>query len=463
MQLREGDLNVLMALVVGTTATRARHSETCLSTVNGSVATCEYTPGAKSLVCSGGLNRKFSAGNFRVRALTLCFWPVSTFDPTMVLTLFPSLHEFTLTLSPVDRLEEDFPETPRLKVVNMSGLSLSRLSDTAFSRLKNLNVLDLRFNNLTEIHLDMLPDHSSLHVYLTGNPWSCSRDWTWLADDGGRTSSVASRVVDRDKLTCQGQPYREKPIPLVMALVKSMQAECPRQPPFNCSCTLDNVVWDTSRLYLVPIITVDCSGLGLTELPGVLPSNTTSLLVKENQISDLRPLVNNEHYRHVADIFLDDNLVESVAVLESSPWLFNFRVFSLRSNRLSQLPTYALDNALERNRHVVDIFLGNNPWQCDCLFTPSFQDFLVKYFTLVKDNDNVRCAFVDGDENSFVPIRDLSRSSICAPPSEYIIQPLDLLNGVLASLIILVVGKLGYDYWNFKKTGKVPWIVTKMP
>nr|CAD7617276.1 unnamed protein product [Timema genevievae] len=152
-----------------------------------------------------------------------------------------------------------------------------------------------------------------------------------------------------------------------------MQAECPRQPPFNCSCTLDNVVWDTSRLYLIPIITVDCSGLGLTELPGVLPSNTTSLLVKENQISDLRPLVNNEHYRHVADIFLDDNLVESVAVLEGSPWLFNFRVFSLRGNRLSQLPTYALDNALERNRHVVDIFLGNNPWQCDCLFTPSFQ------------------------------------------------------------------------------------------
>ncbi|CAG2066762.1 unnamed protein product, partial [Timema podura] len=32
------------------------------------------------------------------------------------------------------------------------------------------------------------------------------------------------------------------------------------------------------------------------------------------------------------------------------------------------------------------------------------QDFLVKYFTLVKDNDNVRCAFVDGDENSFVPV-----------------------------------------------------------
>jgi hypothetical protein len=60
-------------------------------------------------------------------------------------------------------------------------------------------------------------------------------------------------------------------------------------------------------------------------------------------------------------------------------------------------------------------------------------------------------------------IQALSRSSVCREPSEYLIQPLDLLNGILASLIILVIGKLMYDYWSFKKSGKLPWLVAKMP
>lgn len=60
-------------------------------------------------------------------------------------------------------------------------------------------------------------------------------------------------------------------------------------------------------------------------------------------------------------------------------------------------------------------------------------------------------------------IQALSRSAVCREPSEYFIQPLDLLNGILASLIVLVIGKLIYDYWSFKKTGKLPWLVSKMP
>ena len=63
----------------------------------------------------------------------------------------------------------------------------------------------------------------------------------------------------------------------------------------------------------------------------------------------------------------------------------------------------------------------------------------------------------------FPQIQALSRSAVCREPSEYFIQPLDLLNGILASLIVLVIGKLIYDYWSFKKTGKLPWLVAKMP
>ncbi|PSN36318.1 Protein singed wings 2 [Blattella germanica] len=91
------------------------------------------------------------------------------------------------------------------------------------------------------------------------------------------------------------------------------------------------------------------------------------------------------------------------------------------------------------------------------------KDFIIKYRQLVSDIDDVKCSSDSGDDNSLTQIQTLSRSSVCREPSEYLIRPLDLLNGILASLIVLVVGKLMYDYWSFKKTGKLPWIVAKMP
>jgi len=73
------------------------------------------------------------------------------------------------------------------------------------------------------------------------------------------------------------------------------------------------------------------------------------------------------------DMYLDDNHIHSIEALEGANWFLNFRVLSLRSNHLTQVPTYALDNALQRNRNAAVVHLGNNPWVCDCFFTPSFQ------------------------------------------------------------------------------------------
>lgn len=38
-----------------------------------------------------------------------------------------------------------------------------------------------------------------------------------------------------------------------------------------------------------------------------------------------------------------------------------------------KVPTYALDNAFQRNRNIVQLYLGANPWRCNCLFAPAFQ------------------------------------------------------------------------------------------
>lgn len=45
---------------------------------------------------------------------------------------------------------------------------------------------------------------------------------------------------------------------------------------------------------------------------------------------------------------------------------------------------------------------------------------------------------------------------------EALIDVLDILSIAMALIIVLVVGKVYYDYWRFKTTGALPWIVRKM-
>lgn len=44
-----------------------------------------------------------------------------------------------------------------------------------------------------------------------------------------------------------------------------------------------------------------------------------------------------------------------------------------------------MDNALEVNPNMpnaIMLYLGNNPWRCDCIFTPGFQVIARQKFTL---------------------------------------------------------------------------------
>jgi hypothetical protein len=112
------------------------------------------------------------------------------------------------------------------------------------------------------------------------------------------------------------------------------------------------------------------------------------------------------------------------------------------------------------------------------------QDLLAQYQAVIKDAGEVKCAAREGDENSheqvrkfysfkfmpglfnvtniFLQIRQLSRSLLCQEPKVGL-SGLDILNVALALSIILVLGKLAYDYWSFKTSGRIPWLVAKMP
>ena len=62
-------------------------------------------------------------------------------------------------------------------------------------------------------------------------------------------------------------------------------------------------------------------------------------------------------------------------------------------------------------------------------------------------------------------IDQLNPEVLCPPEStgeleEFFLQLLCLL---FAFLIVLILAKLGYDYWNYRTKGQLPWLVLRMP
>lgn len=82
----------------------------------------------------------------------------------------------------------------------------------------------------------------------------------------------------------------------------------------------------------------------------------------------------------------------------------------------------------------------------------------------IKDANDIQCVKkIDNSEITACSVLALKRSDVCIQPNEYTIQPIDMLNGVLATLIIFIIFKLSYDFYVYRAYGRLPWIVTKMP
>ena len=75
---------------------------------------------------------------------------------------------------------------------------------------------------------------------------------------------------------------------------------------------------------------------------------------------------------------------------------------------------------------------------------------------------NVTCGPEEGI-NAGVKIGEVEVNSVCSDPDEYKVNLMDVLNVILALLTLLTIGKLLYDYYAYKKTGRLPWLATKMP
>ncbi|XP_064542370.1 protein singed wings 2 [Drosophila montana] len=413
--------------------------------------------------CYGGMNNLASLNSklgkiFPAQQMLLCGWPKEAFNPLGELQKFPHLRSLTIEYSGFTEFIFDFPDMFHLQAINISWTNLSYISARTFKRVHALQILDLRWNQLIQLDGPLILPRTFQQLYLAGNPWNCTRNFKWLLlqPEKGRL------VADREELICTDRKYKERQMLLVMHYKVVLRRECQSHADLlNCTCVMHHII---PKAY-IPLYTVNCSHLQFHSLPAYLPENTTTLYINDNQISDIYPLKDNPHYRHVVDVQLENNRISNIDLLEDTYWLQNFRLLNLQGNLLRKLQVYALDNALNDNENANLLLLSKNPWHCTCKFGMRLRELLTKYKDIVRDAWNVTCTYMQGDELRLAKVLSLTRHDMCniSPDDGMRIHPIDWLNCVLASLIILILGKLAYDYYFYKYHGRVPWIVLKMP
>lgn len=278
------------------------------------------------------------------------------------------------------------------------------------------------------------------------------------------TNDSRFEIADRFQLNCSDQKYRTRPILTVMNFKLALHKSCSEDPELkHCSCHISYLRLNEARNEFQPMFSVNCSGAGFTNFPSKLPGNTTTLFITHNSITSLNMLcTRNSTYNNVLDIYLDYNQISDASVLDNCEWFNNFRVLSLKGNLLERIPNYAFRNSFEQSQHAVKLYMSDNPWLCNCRLQPRLLKLCQKY-ELIVDKKQIRCLSEKNEKNIYGRLlMELTRNEVCQA-NEFPLNSYEIMSIVFSSLILLLILNLLYDYYTYKKYGKLPWIVLNCP
>ncbi|XP_078700943.1 uncharacterized protein LOC144927421 [Branchiostoma floridae x Branchiostoma belcheri] len=186
-------------------------------------------------------------------------------------------------------------------------------------------------------------------------------------------------------------------------------------------------------------VDVDCSGLGLTELPYNIPNNTAYLGFKYNNLTtlDLDILCK---LRLLEGVDLSKNKISSI---HGSFSCFEYLSLDLSNNSLETLDRKTFGFSL---RWLKQAFLFNNPWKCDCNLLWLKTD-MHRYKKKIPSKD-VRCQSPSGLEGKL--LKDVKPEDfVCHFPfwAEVVI-------GVAGGLLLVTVGVALGCWWRRKQKKK---------
>lgn len=224
------------------------------------------------------------------------------------------------------------------------------------------------------------------------------------------------------------------------------------QCPDNCTCFYDQT-WNTNL--------VDCSGKGYNNIPSRIPMDVTELYVDGNDMNalsshtfigrkNMRSLyLNHSRIHSIANrtfnglqllqvLHLEHNEVRALHGYEFES-LTSLRELHLHHNRISAINNntflglrslqvlhlehnllfeYQVWN-LNHNRHLVAVYLADNPWSCACRAMEELQDWLQVVGSYVRDSDRIQCRY---NASHVGPALWEFNAAVCANQSANVIQ-----------------------------------------
>lgn len=357
--------------------------------------------------------------------------------------------------------KENFTQfaSTRTQFVNITRTQLTSIKSDFFSDLSTVQVIDLRHNRIDYIERFTMHTNEHVKVYLFDNAWNCTRNLKWMTATDGRFE-----IRDVEKLNCSDTKYRMRPVVTVMNFKITLYKTCREDPDLkNCSCHISYLRLDAESNEFQPMFSVNCSDRGFYDFPKKLPENTTTLFITHNQITSLNMLcIKNSTYNDVHDMYLDYNQIPDVTVLDNCEWFWNFRVLSLKGNNLHRIPVYAFRNSFEKSQHATKLYLSENPWLCTCRLQPRLIKLCQKY-ELIVDQREMKCLNEKNDNDIYGrAVMELAKIDVCKF-NEFPLNIFEIMSIVFATLIVLLLLNLLYDYYLYKNYGKLPWLVLHTP
>uniref|UniRef100_A0A1A9X021 Vacuolar protein sorting-associated protein 18 homolog n=1 Tax=Glossina brevipalpis TaxID=37001 RepID=A0A1A9X021_9MUSC len=345
----------------------------------------------------------------------LHIYNMTMIEVDLSLSIFQTLHSLAITDGNISRLIKSFSRVSQIKCLNFSNNNLSNITMRAPPFLKFLNISK---NNLTQIPKLKQNQNITLDVrdnkrmlckplletifrfkFVAPNSSYCLLDnnFHWF----NSTDSIAINQLE---------------------MARRFHTECPVIPgKGNCICAPEHMIrtGDPSKPEVKIFCRVDCSNLGLTELPTKLPLNTFYFDITNNNANIGKHFHNNPTYQSIAKLFADNNRIESMHDLEGTKFMDHFQEIHLRNNAISRIWL------LQRSRDI-----------------PDYNDILCR--------------------NMPQRVMELQEIKVCQSPHDWTAYVYYLI-ACEVMLLIALIAKVSYDYWVFKTAGYLPWPASKMP
>lgn len=200
------------------------------------------------------------------------------------------LDSLVVTDGSIKKLNREFLRFTPITCLNISNNQLSEIQQRALSILTQIQVFDISYNNLSTMpNINNVQNNLTLTLDIRGNGGMLCKSVSDTIDRGGiefvetnNTYCLTNQTFSWFNST-ESVPIRQ------LYKMKQLQTECPVIPGFgNCTCLAERMNFLQSnsddQTHLIFTAKVDCSGLGLVELPKSLPSNTLSLNVSGNKV-----------------------------------------------------------------------------------------------------------------------------------------------------------------------------------